>query len=68
MPLKQYIIKTKIDKANFMLSDTNKSISDIATELSFSDSHNFARCYKKATGLTPSEYRNAYNKRLLYHV
>lgn len=68
MPLKQYLIKSKIDKANFMLSDTNKSISEIASELAFSDSHNFARCYKKATGLTPSEYRNAYNKRLLYHV
>ena len=64
--LKQYIIKIKIDSANFMLSDTNKSITDIATELGFSDSHNFARAYKKSTGLTPSEYRNAFSKRLLF--
>ena len=68
MPLKQYITRCKIDEANFMLSDTNKTISDIAAELGFSDSHNFARCYKKSTGLTPSEYRNAFSKRLLFHV
>ena len=68
MPLKQYILKTKIDTANFMLTDTNKSISEIAAELGFSDSHNFARTYKKQTGLSPSEYRNTFLKRLLFHV
>lgn len=66
--LKQYILKVKIDSANFMLSDTNKSISQIASELGFSDNHNFTRIYKKCTGLTPTEYRNAYSQRLLYHV
>ncbi len=68
IPLKQYILKAKVDTANFMLSDTNKSIADIAKELGFSDSHNFTRTYKKLTGLSPSEYRNAFSKRLLYHV
>lgn len=68
VPLKQYILKAKIDTANFMLSDTNKSIAEISKELGFSDSHNFARTYKKLTGLSPSEYRNAFSKRLLYHV
>lgn len=68
IPLKQYILKTKVDTANYMLTDTNKSISTIATELGFSDSHNFARTYKKLTGLSPSEYRNAFSKRLLFHV
>lgn len=68
IPLKQYILNTKIDAANFMLTDTNKSISEIAAALGFSDSHNFARTYKKQTGLSPSEYRNAFLKRLLFHV
>lgn len=66
--LKQYILQTKVDTANFMLTDTNKSIADIARELGFSDSHNFTRAYKKLTGLSPSEYRNAFSKRLLYHA
>lgn len=68
MPLKQYILKTKIEQANFMLTDTNQSISDIAKTLGFSDNHNFSRTYKKLTGLSPSEYRNTFSKRLLYHV
>ncbi len=68
VPLKQYVLNAKIDAANFMLTDTNKSISEIAAALGFSDSHNFARTYKKQTGLSPSEYRNAFLKRLLFHV
>lgn len=68
IPLKQYILKTKIDQANYMLTDTNKSINEIAKDLGFSDSHNFSRTYKKITGLSPSEYRNTFSKRLLYHV
>lgn len=68
IPLKQYIMKTKIEQANYMLTDTNKSIAEIAKELGYSDSHNFSRTYKKITGLSPSEYRNTFSKRLLYHV
>lgn len=66
MPLKQYILNQKMDAANFLLSDTNKSVKDIARELGFVDSHNFSRTYKKLTGLSPSEYRNAFSKRLLF--
>ncbi|MBE6022550.1 MAG: AraC family transcriptional regulator [Cellulosilyticum sp.] len=65
--LKQFILKNKIDAANFLLTDTNQSIQDIALYLGFTDYHNFMKCYKKNTGLTPSEYRNAFSKRLLYH-
>lgn len=68
IPLKQYILKTKMDQASYMLTDTNKSITEIARELGFTDSHNFSRTYKKITGLSPSEYRNTFSKRLLYHV
>lgn len=68
IPLKQYILNQKIDTANFLLTDTNKAISEIAKELGYSDVHNFSRMYKKVTGLTPSEFRNAYAKRLLFHV
>ncbi|MCM1156071.1 MAG: AraC family transcriptional regulator [Ruminococcus flavefaciens] len=68
IPLKQYILKTKMDTANYMLTDTNKSITEISRELGFPDSHNFSRTYKKITGLSPSEYRNTFSKRLLFHV
>ena len=68
MTMKQYILKAKIDLANFYLSDTNESIATIARMLGFKDSHNFATAYKKIMGLTPSEYRNAFARRLLYHI
>jgi AraC-like DNA-binding protein len=57
-----------MDAANFMLADNDKTVSQIASDLGFSDVHNFARAYKKYTGLTPSEYRNAFAKRMLFHV
>lgn len=65
--LKQLIMQRKMEAANFMLTDTNTSIAEIAKSLGFADSHNFSRAYKKYTGLTPSEYRNAFATRLLYH-
>lgn len=66
--LKQYILNTKIELANFYLSDTNKPIVTIAKELGFNNNHNFATVYKKIMGITPSQYRDAYAKRMLYHV
>lgn len=68
IPLKQFILTNKINAANFMLTDTNKSISEIAHALGYSDSHNFSRAYKKISGLSPSEYRNAFAQRMLFHV
>lgn len=67
MPLKQYILKKKMETAGFLLCDTNKPITEIAEKLGFSDSHNFSRAFKTVLGLSPSEYRNAYSKRLLFH-
>ena len=67
MPLKKFIMNVKIDAANYLLSDTNDSIAEIASSLGFTDSHNFSTMYKKVVGMTPSEYRNAFSKRLLYH-
>lgn len=66
LPLKQFILNRKMDTANFLLTDTNMSISAIAKAVGFTDSHNFSRSYKKITGLSPSEYRNTYAKRMLY--
>lgn len=66
MPLKQYILHEKMERAKYLLTDSNASINQIAASLSFSDSHNFMKAFKKVVKMTPSEYRNAFNKRLLY--
>ncbi|WP_051656711.1 helix-turn-helix domain-containing protein [Butyrivibrio sp. AE3004] len=66
--LKQFIMSQKIETASYLLTDTDKTISEIAASLGFSDMHNFSRSFKKVTGLSPTAYRNTYSKRLLYHV
>lgn len=67
IPLKQHILQAKMDHAKAELSDTNRSISQIAYNIGFSDSHNFSNAFKKITGLTPSEYRISYSKRQLFY-
>ncbi len=66
--LKQQILISKMEAANFLLRDTNQKIGDIALSLGFSDSHTFAKAYRKINDMTPTEYRNAYSKRLLFHT
>ena len=66
--LKQFITSIKIETASFYLTDSDRTITEIATEVGFSDMHNFTRTFKRVTGLTPSAYRNTYSKRLLYHT
>ena len=65
--LKQYIINRKIEEANSLLTDTNLTIMEISGILGYSDNHNFMKGYKKVTGMSPTEYRNAFSKRVLNH-
>lgn len=67
IPLKQYIIKEKMDAAKGMLNDTTKSISEIGYSLGFTDSHNFSKAFKKQVGITPTKYRNTYANRMLFY-
>ena len=65
--LKTYILNQKMDMAKALLSDTNKPISQIGYEIAFSDNHNFSSAFKKITGQSPSDYRNTYAQRKLFH-
>ncbi|OPJ57731.1 AraC family transcriptional regulator [Clostridium oryzae] len=67
VPLKQYILQEKIDLAKYILCDTNDTISEVAYQIGFNDSHNFMKIFKKIVGMTPTQYRNAYDKRMLYY-
>lgn len=58
--IKDYIINAKTAQAKSLLESTGNSISQIAYSLGFQDNHNFSKFFKKATGLTPSEYRNLF--------
>ncbi|QIE42427.1 AraC family transcriptional regulator [Rhodobacteraceae bacterium SC52] len=43
--------------ARAALTETNRSISDIAAALGFSDVANFTRAFRRANGMTPTAYR-----------
>lgn len=51
-----------IDKAKDLLTDTNSSIAQIALTLTY-DPSNFSKFFKKWTGVTPGNFRNAMHKK-----
>lgn len=55
--LNQYITEFRMEKAKLLLSDPRYRISDISTEVGYSDGNYFGKSFKKYTGFSPSEYR-----------
>lgn len=65
--LKSYILNQKMELAKAMLTDTNTPIAQIGYDIGFSDNHNFSSAFKKVTSQSPSEYRNTYAERQMFH-
>lgn len=58
----QYIIAKKIERAQLLLLTTDKSVRDIALDLSIDNISYFTRLFKCIVGVTPGEYRVVNNK------
>jgi AraC-like DNA-binding protein len=58
MTFSEYVLKVRIGYACSLLTDDNKSISQVATEAGFENLSNFNRLFKKAKGITPKEFRH----------
>lgn len=54
---KQFIIKTKIDRAAYLLKFSNKSVEEISYDLNFYSPSYFIYTFKKFRGKTPANYR-----------
>ncbi|MCM3781632.1 AraC family transcriptional regulator [Neobacillus mesonae] len=65
--LKQFIVQQKMEAASYLLTDTNQTIQEIATQLGYHDSQHFMKSFKQITQLTPTDFRNAAANRLLYY-
>jgi AraC-like DNA-binding protein len=59
----QYINVTRVMNAQRKIMETNKSMTEIANEIGFSNLTHFNRVFKSNTGITPSEYRKQYKER-----
>lgn len=58
--LHEVITRAKIDAAIRLLLETDMSIANIAYRISFYDHAHFAKVFRKATGYSPSSYRQAH--------
>jgi AraC-like DNA-binding protein len=57
MPPMRYYSRLKIEAARAMLSSTNLRIQEIADKLGYENQFNFARAFKRVSGLSPTGYR-----------
>ena len=55
--LTEFITQTRIHKAMELLKTTNSKTFEIAYEVGYQDQHYFSNIFKKATGMTPIEFR-----------
>ncbi|WP_339321045.1 response regulator [Paenibacillus sp. FSL W8-0194] len=56
--LSDFIDKCRVKKAKEMLRDNDLKVREVALSVGYEAAHSFTRFFKKATGLTPQEYRD----------
>ena len=59
--ISDYIMECKLTSAKHLLADSDTKIQEIAETLGYTSQSNFARVFRKATGMTPNDYRSHSN-------
>ncbi len=54
-----YLNRYRVHRARQLLSDTDKTITEIAMQVGFSDSGYFSRVFRREVGVSPETYRRA---------
>jgi AraC-like DNA-binding protein len=57
MPPMRYYSRLKIEAARAMLSSTNLQVQEIADKLGYDNQFNFARAFRRVSGMSPTAYR-----------
>lgn len=60
LPLHQYHLQLRINRAMHLLSGTAAAIKEVAAQTGFDDAHYFSRVFKKKTGSSPEVWRRLY--------
>lgn len=53
-------MRTRIERAKELLAQTNLSVSEICTQVGYSDLKYFTQTFRKETNLSPGQYRKLY--------
>jgi AraC family transcriptional regulator len=59
MPPHRYVSQRRLERAKAMIATGGTSIAQIALMCRFSSQSSFTRAFRRATGVTPAEYRRA---------
>ena len=55
-----FLRRMRMQRAEELIVRSRMNFSEIAFKVGFSDPKYFTKCFKKETGMTPSEYRQKY--------
>jgi len=56
----RYLQRRRVERAMFMLRETDRSVTDICFDVGFSSVGTFSRTFREIVGETPSGYRNGH--------
>jgi AraC-like DNA-binding protein len=57
---KQFVLKVRMDRALWLLRDSDEPIARIALDCNYSEQSAFTRQFKRAVGISPAQYRRAW--------
>ncbi|WP_341280842.1 helix-turn-helix domain-containing protein [Paenibacillus sp. FSL H8-0537] len=53
----EYLLQTRINRAKYLLTETDMPIRSLAEKVGYTDIYYFSRLFKKLTGVTPTQFK-----------
>lgn len=57
MSIMSYLVRARLDEAKRLLASPDTSVAQVAEQVGFADAAHFSRSFKRAQGISPSDYR-----------